>query len=136
MTSQAHTSRKCAPRRRIGPWTLLTMLLLFAVLLPPGVMTVKKWRQMQIQTISVRLTSSGEVAWGEKEVSIAAMRPELQRSVDLLRATAFKPKLLIETYSDTRDADIDSMVAIGHQVGFDYVESARHNWASSTCHSQ
>lgn len=108
---------------------VVTFLLLGCVFVPVALI-LQNWRQSQIQTVSVRLTSLGEVSWGEQLVSVAAMRPELQRSAKLLRSTGFKPRLLIESYSDARDSDVESLTAVGQQAGFDFVDTSRLGWTS------
>ena len=91
------------------------------------------WHKLQnarIQTISARLTSARNVIWDDAHIDINAIQPELQRSADLLRSHGFKPRLLIEHYSDTLDADIAVLTRIGHEAGFDLVDTQAHNWAS------
>ena len=91
------------------------------------------WHKVQglrVQTVSARLTSTGNVIWGDAHVGLNTIQHELQRSADLLRSHGFKPRLLIEHYRDTRDADIAALATIGHDAGFAIVDTQAHNWAS------
>lgn len=88
------------------------------------------WQRVRVQTVSARLTSAANVIWGDAHVDVHAIQPELQRSADLLRSHGFKPRLLIEHYRDTRDTDIAALKRIGHEAGFDIVDTEAHNWAS------
>jgi len=130
MTSQEDTARRGSPERPFSLWTLVIILIILGCLFAPAALIFQTWRQSQIQTISVRLTSSGEVIWGEQQVSISAMRPEFQHSVRLLRSYGFKPRLLIESYSDARDSDIATLMVIGHEARFDFVDTSRLGWPS------
>lgn len=89
-----------------------------------------KLRSLQVQTVSARLTSAGNVIWGDAQVDLNAIEPELQRSAHLLRSHGFKPRLLIEHDRDTRDTDIAALTKIGHDAGFAIVDTQAHNWTS------
>lgn len=91
------------------------------------------WHKMQalrVQTVSARLTSAGKVIWGNAHVDLNTIQPELQRSADLLRTHGFKPRLLIEHYRNTRDADIETLARLGYDAGFVIVDTQAHNWVS------
>lgn len=90
------------------------------------------WQRSRVVTISVRLTSAGNVIWGDAHVDVNAIRPELQRQADLLRSHGCKPRLLIEHYRDTRDTDISALARIGQDAGFVIVDTEAHNWESPT----
>ncbi len=58
------------------------------------------------------------------------MRPELEATVNELRSHEFKVKLLIECYSDVKDADVDALRTVGHEAGFDVIETTYFSWPS------
>lgn len=95
-----------------------------------GALVWHKMQTLRVQTVSARLTSAGNAIWGGAHVDVNAIQPELQRSADLLRSHGFKPRLLIEYYSDTREADIEALARLGHATGFVIVDTQAHNWAS------
>ncbi len=88
------------------------------------------WQRLRVETVSARVTSAGNVIWGDAHVDVNAIQPELQRSADLLRSHGFKARLLIEHYRDTRDTDIAALAQIGHDAGFVIVDTQAHNWIS------
>lgn len=88
------------------------------------------WQRLREQTVSVRLTSAGNVIWGEAHIDVNMIQPELQRSADLLRANGFEPRLLIEHRRDAQDTDIAKLARIAHDVGFAIVDTQAHNCAS------
>lgn len=93
-----------------------------------GVSAWHKWQLMQVQSVTARLTSTGEVIWGRTQIDVAIVGFELNRSADLLRSHGFAPKLIIECYSDTQDADVATLAQVGRDSGFAIVETQRHNW--------
>lgn len=114
-----------------GPAFIIMAIVVGSGLLCGG-MVWHTWQRLRIQTVSTRLTSAGNVIWGDAHVDVNLIQPELQRWADLLRSQGFRPRLLIEHYRDTRDADIAALARIGHDVGFDIVDTQAHKWASPT----
>lgn len=96
-----------------------------------GAVSWHTWQRLRAQNISARLTSARTVIWGDAHVDVTVIQPHLQRSADALRSHGFKPRLLIEHYRDTRDTDIAALARIGHNAGFDIVETHAHNWDSA-----
>lgn len=112
-----------------GPIFFIAALIVVHGLLYGGIVC-HKWQQLRVQTVSARLTSSGDVIWGDTHVAVDAMQPRLQHSADMLRSHGFKPRLLIEHYRDTQPADIAALTRIGHAADFESIETEAHDWAS------
>lgn len=89
-----------------------------------------KLQNLRVQTVSARLTSAGDVIWGDRRISVDAIESELQQTAGLLQSHGFKPRLLIEHYSDTRKSDIVALTRIGHDAGFVIVDTKAHSWTS------
>ena len=115
-------------RMKVPTLLIAATIVTFGLLV--GGLVWHEMRRLRVQTISARLTSAGNVIWGDRQVDVNAIGPELQRSTDLLRSHGFKPRLLIEHYRDTRDADIAALARIGHDAGFVIVDTRAHNWPS------
>ena len=130
MSANEKMRRRHFPRWSFGLLICLSTVAILATLLIAIPAVVQKWASFRTETISVRLTSSRSVMWGDDFVAIASMRPDLEQSADLLRSHGFRPRLLIECYSDTRDSDVDALTRIGREVGFDIVETEHHSWPS------
>jgi hypothetical protein len=78
---------------------------------------------MRIQTVSVRLRAAGEATFGGAPRALSGLRPDLEESARLFAAHGFRPRLLIEHYSDAGDADLAKMEAIGRAAGFELVDA-------------
>ena len=89
-----------------------------------------KTRDLHVQTVSARLTSSGEVIWGDTRIRLDTIQPSLKRSVDSLLEHKCTPRLLIERYRDTRDTDIEKLQNIGVSAGFEIIDIHEHDWNS------
>ena len=90
-----------------------------------------KTRDLNVQTVAARLTSSGEVIWDDGRIRLDTIQPTLERSVDSLRRNNFTPRLLIERYLDTRDRDIEQLQTIGADAGFEIIEIHEHDGNSA-----
>ena len=55
--------------------------------------------------------------------------PALARQVQLIRSAGFKPRLLIQAYSNTQQSDVESVAEIGKKAGFEFVETEWLAWA-------
>jgi hypothetical protein len=106
------------------------MIAVIGVILVPITVVTDVWRSVQVQTISIRLDSSGTVTWGDEFISIPAMQSELSRSARLLHSHGFPAKLLIESYSDVSNDDVETLRTIGRKTGFELVEATRLAWPS------
>ncbi len=130
MTASESPLRRKLLWDRLSPQSCWIAFAILVFLLLPAVIAIQNWYSIRLQTISVRLTSSGDVLWSDDTVAINSMGSELKSSANLLRSHGFKPRLVVECYRDTRDSDIASLVRIGQQAGFDIVETERHDWPS------
>lgn len=54
--------------------------------------------------------------------------PALARQVQLIRSAGFKPRLLIQAYSNTQQSDVESVAEIGKKAGFEFVETEWLAW--------
>ena len=88
------------------------------------------WWRMHVQTVCVRLTSSGMVQRGNNLVKISTLQPDLNKSANALRSYEWRPRLLIECYSDARESDIAMLETVGRDAGFDIVDTAYLTWPS------
>jgi hypothetical protein len=91
---------------------------------------IRTWQSMHVQTVCVRLTSSGMVQWGNNLVTISMLQPDLKKSANAWRSYKWRPRLLIECYSDARESDIAKLETVGRDVGFDIVDRACLTWPS------
>lgn len=110
-------------------WRLIALALL-ASLVTAAAWGVAAWRAARVATLCVRVTSAGKVPWAERQVPVAGMKAELAREAVQFRGYGFRPRLLIERYADTREADVAALRAIGLAAGFEQVDVARLDWPS------
>jgi hypothetical protein len=73
--------------------------------------------------VSVRLTSSRLVSFGDTDYAIRDALPELRRSALLLKSHGFTARLLIEYYNDVESVDLNDMLQLGRDADFDIVEA-------------
>jgi hypothetical protein len=142
--ARMNPARQIHGRKIIGRrWTFsLGALLLFfvfvswiATFLGPAFEVLCNYREAITISLSPRLTSSGTVEWGGDSYPIAEMRDVFSRSVDrvhadALKASALKARLLITYHSDASGSDVNLLMAIADDIGFDYVETKRLSWPS------
>ncbi len=119
------------PRRlQVSLRSCLIATALLAVVLATMLPVIRMWQSWRTVTIVARLTSSGGVRWGDGTVPLSAFGPELQRAATRLRSRGFKPRLLIECYSDTGQPDVEKLKEMGRAAGFKSIETVRLGWTS------
>jgi biopolymer transport protein ExbD len=100
------------------------MLLLTAVaafLLVPAVRILRVWQSFGAATVSVRVTSSGTVRFGNEEVPVEECLALLASSEQSLRSHGLRPDLSIEGYSNTKQSDVETVLKLGKKAGFESV---------------
>lgn len=112
--------------------SMLFAITIVGILLPTAIIVFRSmyasWESITYQTIVVRVTSSGTVRFGNEEVPVAECLALLSSSAKSFRSHGIKPDLLIEAYSNTEQADVDSLTEIGKKSGFEFVETERLAW--------
>jgi hypothetical protein len=108
---------------------LLTVVVVWLLLLAFNV--GRAWLTLHSATIAVRVTSSGTVKWGDKELSVEAMEPEFDRDIRQFKSYGWKPHLQIESYRNTPDDAVERLLTLGKKAGFDDVSRQQLNWSDS-----
>ena len=106
---------------------MLLLTAIVAVLLVPASRILRTWQSVTTGTIGVRVTSSGTVKFGG-ELSMEECYPALVREMRKMRTAGLKPRLLIQAYSNTKKSDVELLMEIGKEAGFDSVKTERLAW--------
>ncbi len=120
-------------KKRWTQFSLRTLLIAFfvlGVLLVSAITTYRAWQSLYTESISVRLSSSGTIPWGERVVHVSEMHSHLESAVKECSSSGIKLQLIIECYTDTRESDVETMRAIAHDAGIDIVRTEHHSWPS------
>lgn len=108
--------------------SMLLVTAIAAILLVPAVRFLRVWQSFASATVSVRVTSSGTVKFGNEEVPVEECLALLAGSAQSLRSHGLKPDLLIEAYSNTRPSDVETVLERGMKAGFEWVKTERLAW--------
>lgn len=118
---------------RLGRFSLKSLLLAFlgaSVLLVPAREIYNVWQSTYVETMAVRLSSTGEITWGNSVLKVSEMRPHLERVVSMWSSYDITPQLVIECYADTRESDITALREIAREAGIQTTRIERHDWPS------
>ncbi len=129
----ASTETTAGTNRRFWQFRLRSLLIVFVVvgfLLVPTRLIIRAWQSLHIETMSVRLTSSGTIPWGDDVLHVSEMHSQLESVVKSFRSHGIKTRLLIECYNDTRESDVKVLRAMAHDAGIEIVDTQYHSWPS------